>query len=90
MRQVRPGAPFITGVLWCGHGEAGERRAAEVRRELVRDAQVGLAGEAITYCARANSLNVRGLQAVNVVTPNGCVLRFNSLRPETPEPTTSP
>jgi hypothetical protein len=90
MRQVRPGAPFITGVLWCGHGEAGERRAAEVRRELVRDAQVSLAGEAITYCARANSLNVRGLEAVNVVTPMRDVVRFESLRPTTPESTTSP
>jgi hypothetical protein len=88
MRQVRPGAPFITGVLWCGHGEAGERRAAEVRRELVRDTRVSLAGEAITYCARANSLNVRGLEAVNVVTPMRDVVRFESLRPTTPEPTT--
>jgi hypothetical protein len=90
MRQVRPGAPFVTGVLWCGHGEAGESRAAEVRRELVRDARVSLAGQAVTYCARSNNLNVRGLEAVNVVAPNGCVLRFESLRPTTPEPTTTP
>jgi hypothetical protein len=90
MRQVRPGAPFVTGVLWCGHGEAGERLAAEVRRELVRDAPISLTGQAVTYCARANTLNVRGLEAVNVSTPAGDVVRFESLRPTTPEPTTSP
>jgi len=90
MRQVRPGAPFVTGVLWCGPGEAGERRAADVRRELVRGVPVGLAGDAVTYCARSNNLNVRGLNSVNVVTPKSNVVSFKSLRPTTPEPTTSP
>ena len=90
MRQERPGAPFVTGVLWCGHGEAGERRAADVRRALVRDAHASLQGEAITYCAQANTLNVRGLKAVSVVTLAGDVVRFESLRPTTPESTTSP
>lgn len=90
MRQKRPGAPFVTGVLWCGHGEAGERRAAEVRRELVHGVPVGLAGDAVTYCARSNNLNVRGLKSVNVVTPKGNVVSFKSLRPTTPEPTTTP
>jgi hypothetical protein len=89
MRQVRPGAPFVTGGLWCGHGEAGERRAAEVRRELVRDALVSLAGQAITYCARSNNLTVRGLQAIHTTTPSGELVSFNSLRTETPEPTTT-
>lgn len=90
MRQVRPGAPFVTGVLWCGPGEAGERRAADVRRELVRGAMVRLLGQAVTYCARSNTLNVRGLQRLNVVTPIGSVVSFDSLRPTTPEPTTTP
>ncbi len=90
MRQERPGAPFVTGVLWCGHGEAGERRAAEVRRELVRNVWVRLSGQAVTYCARSNNLNVRGLDRVHVVGHSGDVVTFRSLRPTTPEPTTTP
>jgi hypothetical protein len=64
VRQERPGAPLVKAVLGCGAGEYGERRAAEVRRALARGTVVSLEGEAITYCARSNTLNLRGLSLV--------------------------
>ena len=89
VKQARQQAPLVRAVLGCGVGEAGERRAAEVRRALVRGTLVSLVGDAITYCARSNNLTVRGLQVIHTTTPSGEVVSFNSLRPETPEPTTT-
>lgn len=88
MRQSSAFAPFVRAVLWCGEGEPGERRAAEVRRVFARNTVIGLVGQAITYCARSNNLTVRGLQVIHTTTPSGEVVSFNSLRTETPEPTT--
>jgi hypothetical protein len=92
LRQLRLGAPYVTGVLYCGAGEEGEKRAAQARRYLARGAMASLAGQSVTYCARTNTLNVRDLAAVNVITDmSSCTtLRFESLRPQTPEPTTAP
>ena len=92
VRQERPGAPLVKAVLGCGAGEYGERRAAEVRRALARGTVVSLEGEAITYCARSNTLNVRGLEFVNTSPDpeDGSPLHFENRRPTTPEPTTTP
>jgi hypothetical protein len=90
VRQDRPGAPLVKAVLWCGAGEAGERRAAEVRRGLVRGTLVSLVGKAITYCARSNNLTVRGLAFVSTCPDSGVCLHLENRRPETPEPTTTP
>jgi hypothetical protein len=89
MRQSSAFAPFVRAVLWCGEGEAGERRAAEVRRVFARNTVIGLIGQALTYCARSNNLTVRGLQLIQTTTPSGEVVSFNSLRTETTEPTTT-
>jgi hypothetical protein len=91
--QIQQGsryAPLVKAVLWCGAGEAGERRAAEVRRAMVRGTLVCLVGKVITYCARSNTLNVRGLEFVNTSPDDGSPLHFENRRPETPEPTTTP
>lgn len=90
LKQSRPSAPLVSGVLWCGAGEDGERRAADVRRVLARNLTASLVGLAVTYCAKSNSINVRSLVAVNVVTQGGAVVIFESLRPETTETTTTP
>lgn len=85
VRQQRPGAPLVKAVLWCGAGEAGERRAAEVRLAMARGTLVSLVGEAITYCARSNTLNVRGLEYVNTSPIGGFPMHFVNLRPYAPE-----
>ena len=88
VKQARQQAPLVRAVLGCGVGEAGERRAAEVRRVLVRGTLVSLVGDAITYCARSNNLTVRGLAFLDTATDGGNPLHFENRRPETPEPTT--
>ena len=85
IEQSRRSAPLVRAVLGCGAGEAGERRASEVRRALVRGTLVSLVGEAITYCARSNTLNVRGLAFVNTSPDGGDPLHFENRRPDTPE-----
>jgi hypothetical protein len=88
VKQARQQAPLVRAVLGCGVGEAGERRADVVRLAMARGTLVSLVGEAITYCARSNTLNVRGLAFVNTSPISGFPMHFVNLRPTTPEPTT--